>query len=259
MRVGLTTGMYYGVMETEDALSYMHRFDVPCCEVFLESFCEYSTAFGRELKSRLGGMDPVSMHTRVQHFETDLLGQSKHQVADGIDNFARALDAGAELGAKLYVYHGPMSIRGERRPIAQWADALVYAVGMAAKRGIQLCWENVSWCIVNAPDRAIEAAEVCPSLGFVMDAKQALETQWDPVEYVKAMGSRLRHVHVLDKDEHGRSTLPGQGVYDFRRLADALRSMDYRGDVILEPYSALTRDEGALRASLDYLRSIFEV
>jgi sugar phosphate isomerase/epimerase len=250
--------MYYSVMETDEAVSYIRGFDVPCCEVFFETFCEYSTAFARELIPRLGGMEPISMHTRTQHFETDLLGRSRHQQADGIDNFARALDAGAELGVKLYVYHGPMQIRAERKPIVQWRGALDYAIGIAAKRGIQLCWENVSWCVLNAPDRVAEAAEVCPRLGFVMDVKQALETPWDPVDYVKAMGPRLRHVHVLDKDSLGRSTLPGQGVYDFHKLADTLRAMDYQGDVILEPYSELTRDEDALRRSLDFLREIFE-
>ncbi|GHU79817.1 hypothetical protein AGMMS49992_32220 [Clostridia bacterium] len=53
--------------------------------------------------------------------------------------------------------------------------------------------------------------------------------------------------------------LPGQGVYDFRKLVDTLRSLNYQGDVILEPYSELTRDEDALRASLDYLKEIFEI
>ncbi|MDR0396411.1 MAG: sugar phosphate isomerase/epimerase [Oscillospiraceae bacterium] len=258
MRIGLTTGMYYSVMETEEALSYIGRFGVPCCEVFFETFSEYSTAFARELVSRLNGIEPVSMHTRTQHFETDLLGSSKRQRADGIDNFARALDAGAELGVKLYVYHGPMQIRGERKPIEKWRGALEYAAEMAAKRGIQLCWENVSWCALSDPERVEEAAEVCPRLGFVMDVKQAMQTRRDPLEYVKAMGKRLRHVHVLDKDEQGRPVLPGRGVYDFRRLADTLREMDYGGDVILEPYNELTRDEDALRSSLDYLRDIFE-
>ncbi|GHU79819.1 hypothetical protein AGMMS49992_32230 [Clostridia bacterium] len=87
----------------------------------------------------------------------------------------------------------------------------VYAVNMAAKRGIQLCWENVSWCIINAPDRAVEAAEVCPQLGFVMDAKQALETPWDPVDYVRAMGSRLRHIHVLTKTRKDDRCCQGKG------------------------------------------------
>ncbi|HML47587.1 MAG TPA: TIM barrel protein, partial [Clostridia bacterium] len=79
-----------------------------------------------------------------------------------------------------------------------------------------------------------------------------------PLQFLEAMGRRLRHVHVLDYDAQGRRALPGRGCYDFRALADALKAISYQGDVILEPYGYMTNDESELRRSLRYLREVFE-
>ena len=257
MRIGLSSATYYGVMETENAVEDIRRFGVPCCEVFLETFSEYDTDFGRLVRSRLGDIEPVAVHARSQHFEADILGKSARQRTDGYYWFNRALDASAEIGVKLYVYHGPQALRGERRPISQWACDLRLAIELAARRGIELCWETVSWCALNAPDRVTEAISVCPDLCFTLDVKQAIETGYDPIDYVRAMGPRLRHVHVLDYDCVGRHALPGCGRTDFSALARELREIGYAGDVILEPYSWMARDENALRDSLDYLRCAF--
>jgi sugar phosphate isomerase/epimerase len=250
--------MYYGVWETEDAIQKMQSFQIPCCEVFLETFSEYDPAFGRLLRSRLGGMAPVSMHTRMQHFEADLLGQSPRQRSDAYKLFGQALDTGAALGVKHYVYHGPQAIRGKHWPIAAWGEDLAQIRAVAAERGIDFCWETVSWCALNTPDCVTEARSACPDMGFVLDVKQTLETGYDPFAFIQAMGPNLRHVHVLDRDADGRYVFPGRGRFDFPRLASILKTTGYAGDIILEPYSEMARDESALRASLAYLRELFE-
>lgn len=258
MRVGLSTAAWYGRLETEDAAFVLRDYDVPCCEVFLETYSEYSADFGRLVRARLGSVAAVSIHTKTQHFETDFIGQSARQRQDAFDLFARALDAGAEMGASVYVYHGPPCIRGNRPAIAPWAPSLRRVQTMAAERGIAFCWETVSWCCMNAPDRIVEALAACPDMHFVLDVKQSLEAGYDPLRFVEVMGSRLAHVHVLDFDAAGRWALPGRGCYDFQALADALRALAYSGDVILEPYGHMTKDECELRRSLHYLREIFE-
>ncbi|MDR1568942.1 MAG: sugar phosphate isomerase/epimerase [Oscillospiraceae bacterium] len=258
MRVGVSSAIYYGLLKTEDAVVDMQKYNVPCCEVFLESFSEYDPSFGKLIRSRLNGIEAVSMHVRSQHFEADFLGKSIRQRRDGYDWLNRALDTGAEIGVKIYVYHGPQALRGERKPIIQWADDLNRAVEMAAARGIALCWETVSWCALNSPDRVTEAIGACPGIGFTLDIKQVIETGYDPLEYVRAMGGRLLHVHALDYDADGHHALPGKGRTDFFALADALRSIGYSGDVMLEPYSWMTADEDEMHASIEYLRNAFE-
>lgn len=257
MRVGLSTAAWYGRLETEDAALALRAYGVPCCEVFLETYSEYSADFGKMVRERLGPVAAASIHTKTQHFETDIIGQSARQRRDAFDWYARALDAGAVLGASVYVYHGPPCIRGNRPALAPWADALERAQAMAAERGITFCWETVSWCCLNEPERITEALAACPGMHFVLDVKQSLEAGYDPLRFVEVMGSRLRHVHVLDFDASGRRALPGRGCYDFKALAAALRAQSYAGDVILEPYGYMAADESELRRSLDFLREVF--
>jgi len=258
LRIGLSTGAWYGTLETEDAAFALRAYGVPCCEVFLNTYSEYGAAFGELVRERLGPVAAVSIHTKTQHFETDIIGQSARQRQDAFDLLARALDAGAALGASIYVYHGLPCVRGSRPAIAPWAASLQRAQAMAAQRGMTFCWETVSWCCINAPDRIPEALAACPDMHFVLDVKQSLEAGFDPLRFVEVMGARLRHVHVLDFDESGRWALPGRGSYDFETLAAALRALGYAGDVILEPYGHMVRDECELKRSLQYLRDVFE-
>ena len=257
MRIGISSAMYYGVLETEDAITEMQRYNIPCCEVFLETFSEYDAAFGKEIRSRLNGIDPVSMHVRGQHFEADILGKSARQREDGFGWLSRALDTGAEIGVKLYVYHGPQVLRGEFKPIVDWAADIARAASMARERGITMCWETVSWCALNSPDRVAEAAAACPDIGFVLDVKQVIETGYDLTTYVHAMGKRLLHVHALDYNAQGKHALPGCGRTDFPGLARALRELGYTGDVILEPYAWMARNEEEVARSIGYLRKVF--
>lgn len=257
MRIGLTTAAFYGLMETEDAATHLATLGVPCCEVFLETYSEYNAAFGAFIRERLGEVACVSVHAKTQHFESDFLGASTRQRADSYAMLGSFLDAGRALGAHVYVYHGPASLRGQAPRFERWQQAIAQAMGMARARGITFCWETVSWCHLNSPDRVRAFRALWPDMHFVLDTKQVFEMGQDPMDYVEAMGDRLLHVHILDHDEAGKLTLPGLGVHDFQDLARALEGNGYTGDVILEPYASVIPSEQALHESLDWLRETF--
>jgi len=46
MKLGISTAAWYGHYETEDAAAHLREFQLDTCEVFLESFSEYSHDFG---------------------------------------------------------------------------------------------------------------------------------------------------------------------------------------------------------------------
>ncbi len=257
MRIGVSTAAYYGRLETEDAAGRMPALGVSCCEVFLETFSEYTAAFGSVVRERLLGVEAVSIHTKTQHFEGDLIGQSARQRQDALRGLTGALDAGAALGARVYVYHGPANIRGHAPRFDAWQEGIERAIKAAAERGIIFAWETVSWCWLNDPARVAEFLRIWPSLSFVLDIKQAREMGADPLAFVDAMGDRLCHVHILDHDARGLHALPGQGVNGFGDLARALRQNGYRGDMILEPYAQTVTDERALIDSINWLRDAF--
>lgn len=257
MRIGLSTAAFYGRLETEDAAEKVASLGIPCCEVFLETYSEYKPAFGELLRERLGHTSVTSIHSTSQHFEAGILGQSARQRGDAFGMMDSFLRAGKAMGAGVYVYHGPACLRGATPRIDAWHDGIAQAIEMASAYGIDLSWETVSWCHLNAPERVRDFRKAWPGLHFVLDVKQVQELGQGLLAYVDAMGEKLRHVHILDRDADGRLVLPGKGVHDFKDFARALRANGYQGDVILEPYANVVPDDASLMASMDWLAETF--
>ncbi|MDR0928549.1 MAG: sugar phosphate isomerase/epimerase [Oscillospiraceae bacterium] len=258
MKIGISTAAYYGALETEDAAARLAALGVDCCEVFLETFSEYTPGFAALVRARLGNTRAVSVHNRTIHFEWDLVGQSARQRTDALHHLRGFCQAGQVLGAGIYVFHGPGLVRGQTPNLAAWQEGLEEAMQMAADHGLTLAWETVSWCALNTPGRVRELLAVWPNLRFVLDIKQVLELGQNPVDYVEAMGDRLCHLHMLDFDARGRHALPGSGAHDFKDLAAALRLNGYQGDIILEPYGSMRASDEALLASVRFLRERFQ-
>lgn len=260
MRIGLSSAAFYGRMETEEMAHRLRKFPLEVCEIFLETHSEYSADFGSIVRENLGGLPCVSVHPKGTQFEPDLFGQSKRQVADALDIFARICDAGGVLGARYYVLHGPGTINTQRRPgeIRDLLPRMAQMQQIAAQRGMQVLWENVSWCSMRTAEDVQAVRALLPEMGFVLDVKQAYRAGTTPQAILAAMGEHIRHVHALDMDEDGRLVLPGQGgMTDWRALKKQLTDQGYDGAVILEPYTVQPEDEDALRQSVCWLREIF--
>ena len=105
MQLGLSTAAFYGRWETEEAAAYMSRLPLDCAEVFLQSASEYDISFAAQVKKNLNALPCVSVHP-LGHHENFMAQRPQRQKKDAFDTFLRILDAGAELGAKAYVYHG---------------------------------------------------------------------------------------------------------------------------------------------------------
>ncbi|MBQ8161166.1 MAG: sugar phosphate isomerase/epimerase [Clostridia bacterium] len=258
MSVGLSTAAFYGLMETEDAAGIMREFGIPVCEVFLQTQSEYRESYGREIRERLGPVRCVSVHPKGTQFENDLTGASPRQRRDGLEIFGHVLDAANAAGASFYVMHGIFAVRGRIHPDTnpRVQEYLPEVISYAKRRGIQVLWENVSWCSMRDPEDVRTVRRLFPEVGFVLDTKQAAEAGALLPEMTEAMGDRLRHVHVLDRDENGKLCLPGEGITDWEGFFRGLKKIGYRGDVILEPYSYLSGDRERLKRSLRFLEEM---
>lgn len=259
IQIGISSAGFYGRMETEEAAAYMTRFPADVCEIFLETHSEYNAAFGIQVRKALCGLKCVSVHPKGTQFEPDLFGESRRQKADALNIFENVCRAGEAIGAKYYVLHGPHSVV---KPMAlenirEMEARMGMLMDVAQVHGIQILWENVSWCAVRTPTDVRRLRERLPEIGFVLDVKQAYRVKTDPLAMIDAMGDRLCHIHVLDWDAQGNLTLPGQGIMDWQAMAERLRAVGYDGAIILEPYPAQTTDDAAVRQSLGFLREIF--
>ena len=256
MTLGMSSAVFYGYLETEDAAAALRDYGLDCCEVFLETASEYSPAFGQLVRQRLQGLPCGSVHPKGTQFEPDLFGQSPRQRRDALEVFRRVCQAGQALGARWYVFHGVSAVRARRPPAALpcLAERMGEMAALAQAHGMEVLWENVSWCALRTPEDVAQARALLPAQGFVLDLKQAYQAGCDPFAMLEAMGPQLRHLHLLDWTAQGELVLPGEGVMDFPRLFRRLGQMGYQGAAILEPYAAQGRDPQRLRRSLAYLR-----
>lgn len=261
MRVGLSSAAFYGRMETEEEAAHTAALGVSCCEVFLETFSEYSGDFGRKVRARLGETPCVSVHPKGTQFESDLFGRSYRQVEDAMAWFAGVCDAGKALGAKYYIFHGPPGLHGPMAPgkIHALAPTMARLRDIAGARRMEVLWENVYWCALRTPEQVAEAIALVPETRFTLDIKQAYRAGVTPEVMLDAMGGRLRHVHALDRRADGSLCLPGEGDVDWPGIICRLKAMGYDGDIILEPYESQARDEAALVRSLRYLDSLLHL
>lgn len=256
MQLGITTAAFYGLWETEEAAQRISALPLECCEVFLQTHSEYEKEFARETRRRLGSVRCTSMHPLGFQYENQINARSARQRRDAFELFLRALDAGAELGAGAYVYHGRAT--QQIKPLAWNAEANAEAIApmceAAKQRGMVIGWENVFYCQLTEPARVLEARRLLPQVRFTLDIKQAMRAHCDPIAFIHAMGDRLCNVHLCDWDESGRLCLPGEGSFDFGAFFAALRQNGYKGPVILEPYQTLIRSDEALMRSIAFIK-----
>ena len=256
MQIGLSTAAFYGRWETEEAAAQMQALGMDCAEVFLQTDSEYTPAFARLVREKLGGVPCTSVHPLGTQFENGLFSRSPRQRRDALAQYCRVLDCAAELGARCYVYHGRHTPQLRALPFDMQANAgVLETMGEeAARRGLAVAWENVCWCQLTTPQRVLEARATMPGVRFTLDIKQAMRAGCDPLQFVKAMGDGLFNVHVCDWDDSGRLCLPGEGSFDFAALFAALHRAGYVGPVVMEPYLELIADDGAIARAAAFLR-----
>lgn len=257
MTLGLSTAAFYGHGNTEELAAHMDAWDVDTCEVFLESFSEYSAAFGAQVRAALHGLDCISVHPMSSQFEAQLYAINARQRADALAMFEGVCEAGEALGARYYVHHGAFRMRAPQRmdAIPQLAERVGEQQEIARRHGLEMLWENVSWCALRTPEDVAYMRRVLPEQGFVLDIKQATACGVSPAEMAAAMGGGLKHLHLMDRSADGSLCLPGEGAVDWAALRETLRALHFEGAAILEPYEQQAKDAERLKRSLAFLRA----
>ena len=69
MKVGISTATFFTKELTENSFSVIQRCGGDTAEVFLTTFCEYESEFGRLLAERKGSLDIYSVHALNTEFE----------------------------------------------------------------------------------------------------------------------------------------------------------------------------------------------
>lgn len=256
MKAGISTASLYGKMYTEQALDFFNKNGVECAEVFLSSFSEYTPEFAKTLKSVQGNVDVYSIHTLNSQFEGQLFSHSDRQYIDALKIFENALNIGQELGARVYVMHGPAQMKYTKyvTDYPFFGERTAILGEKAQKRGITLTWENVHWAHYNHPDffrkllKYVNGSEI----GTTLDIKQAIQSDCTIDKYIADMDGHIKNIHIVDFDADGRLTMPGKGCFDYAAFFSAAENPDC--PVMIEVYDGCYKSVSELLQSYRFLQ-----
>lgn len=246
MIVGISTASIFNKEMVEDTPAILAEMGCKTIEVFLNTLSEYEPPFVREVASRVkeANLQVYSIHPLSSQFEAQLFSIHPRQKADAFAIYRKVLNAGTLLGATHYVMHGSPHLGGAAKNLEM--ERLVPVFGellqTAEEYGIQLCLENVSWCIFRKPAFGKELSQRLGDgrLKFVLDIKQAVRSGEDPLDFVEAVGGDLVNWHLCDYSQTPRGLtlkMPGEGSCDFRNVGEAMKKKGYKGPAFIEVYS----------------------
>ena len=153
----------------------------------------------------------------------------------------QAFQAAVEIGVPI-INCGPGGKSGDSAAWPKVIDSLGNLARMAEKYGVTLCVKaHVGGSIYNTPT-TLEAmkAIASPAFGIDMDPSHIYRANENPVEAMKAVISRVKHVHI--RDCKGRQQGPGdpqdqangRGDIDLIGYIRALLENGYTGPLDLE-------------------------
>lgn len=153
----------------------------------------------------------------------------------------QAYQAAVEIGIPV-INCGPGGKTGDDASLQQSINSIGKLAVMAEKYGVTLCVKaHVGAAIYNTPTtlRLMEAI-TSPAFGIDMDPSHIYRAGENPVEAIKAVISRVKHVHI--RDCKGRQQGPGKpedqangrGDIDLIGYVRALHEAGYTGPLDLE-------------------------
>jgi D-psicose/D-tagatose/L-ribulose 3-epimerase len=167
------------------------------------------------------------------------------------DYITACLDFAAEVGAPMFC--GPLYAEvGKRRQLpeaarrAEWQLAVAgirQACEAAAARGLRIAIEPLNRFETDLVHTAADAVRMArdvdhPAAGVMLDTFHMTIEEDNLERAVLAAGSQLLHVQVSE-NQRG---IPGTGLTDWAALARGLRTVGYRGLVVIESFTPDNRD-----------------
>lgn len=255
MEIGISTASLFKRQYNEDALVTLNNLGARVVEVFLGSYCEYTSEFANLLKSRQGNLKVHSIHTLNTHFEPQLFGDNPRAVNDAYKILENCLNTANLLGAKNYTLHG----------IARFKKNILYNnyedIGkkfnklndFCLQKNVFLCLENVEWAYYNRVGFYTQISKYCKGLKTCLDVKQARVSGDSYVDYINEMGENINTVHLSDVNNNGKICLPGKGIFDFDDLFKRLSDFGFNGSMLIEVYNGDYGEIEELKESLLFL------
>jgi sugar phosphate isomerase/epimerase len=175
----------------------------------------------------------------AQSYNLELLAME--QPSQDPAKMEQAFQAAAEIGIPI-INCGPGGKTDDESTLQQSIDSLGKLADIAEKYGVTLCVKaHVGQSVYNTPTTLkVMEAITSPAFGIDMDPSHIYRANENPVEAIKAVISRVKHLHI--RDCKGRQQGPGKpeeqangrGDIDLVGFIRVLHEHGYQGPLDLE-------------------------
>ncbi|HOJ02073.1 MAG TPA: L-ribulose-5-phosphate 3-epimerase [Anaerolineaceae bacterium] len=180
--------------------------------------------------------------------------------AKALDIFHRAIDFAAEIGIRIiqlagyYVYYEPE----DEHSLARYRAGLEVGLAHAERTGVMLALENVDGVHVNSISRAMRFVNDFNSPWFQLypDIGNLSEQGLNVSDELEAGKGHIVAVHVKDVVKGQVRRIPfGKGIVDFVAAFQKLKSMAFKGPVLIEMWNDDAADStGIVSESLRFVK-----
>lgn len=237
MKAGLSTACMYPT-EVEKAFRQLAENGMKTAEIFVNSHCELSDPYRGEMLAikREYGVDVVSVHPYTCGIEPMMLFTAyERRVADMLDYYKRFFEYMNLFGARYFILHGNKP--QNPFPDEKYFERYLKLQETAEEFGVCALQENVVRCVSGSLDFLVKMKEALgDKAAFVLDTKQAHRSGTTPLNFVRALGENIKHVHFSDFGSAGDCLKFGFGEYDNLALFGELKKFGYEGSLIIELY-----------------------
>jgi sugar phosphate isomerase/epimerase len=234
---GVSTACLYP-KPLEEALYDLSVNGVSCVELFINTHSELKKGFAHGVANLLRRFDVKcpSVHPFTCEIEPQMFfSEYERRVNDMLEYYKLYFRFMNIVGADIFVFHGgkPSSVCTSELYCERFSK--LYRLGK--EFGVTVAIENVSRCKSGSSAFIKEIKNMLgDEFAFVLDTKQAIRSNENPMRFLDIVGDKIAHVHISDSGEMGDCLLIGKGRFDFRKFFDKLAGYNPDCGVILELY-----------------------
>lgn len=124
-------------------------------------------------------------------------------------------------------------------------ESMKQVMKVAEKEGVTVCCEAVNRFespLVNTAAEAIKYADLVDSknIGIHLDTYHMNIEENNIGDAIRLVGKRLRHFHTGENNRN----VPGRGHLDWDEIFKALKDIDYKNDIVSEPFLMMGNEVG---------------
>lgn len=238
LKAGVSTACLYPT-PVEEALYDLALGGVQHVEIFINTHSELRRSFIMSLVDIMRRFDVScrSLHPFTCEMEPMMFFSNyERRLQDMLDYYRYYFAAMQALGAEIFIVHGNKT-PGSSGSVQLYLERFSRIAELGKEFGVTVAQENVARCTSRSLDflRTMKQ-QLGKDAKFVLDVKQAVRSQENPVTILKTLGESIVHVHISDHGPYGDCLMVGNGNFPVKNFLQTLSEVSPDCSVMLELY-----------------------